>query len=223
MARPAIRVYLKVAGSRMASWSYTPAREATVKEAVLRVFGHGLASQLLFCLSANKQVKPGDDSDKTGLTQDDDFTFEVSLPKVDADYSKLCKKSFISFDGRPVSCSRGIGRKLMSIFKSHLSHSSASHQSSAAPRDLFIRLDIQCTRESYDVNVEPAKDDICVTNEQLLLDRFQAFLSKVYTLPASKDGHEMGDAEAPKGLLELNERSACITTRDTMTKGSLAC
>ncbi len=111
----------------------------------------------------------------------------------------------------------------MSIFKSHLAHTLASHQSSAAPGDLFICLDIQCPRGSYDVNVEPAKDDVWVTNVQLLFDGFQAFLSKVYPLSASNDCHKLRDAEAPKGLLEQNERSACIVTRDAMTKGGLPC
>lgn len=75
-------------------------------------------------------------------------------------------------DGRPLSNNRGIGQEISKIFKSYIlsSASKTSKQEiSKSISDPFLALQISCPRGTYDVNIEPAKDDIMFEDRELVL------------------------------------------------------
>jgi hypothetical protein len=48
-------------------------------------------------------------------------------------------------------------------------------------KDSFIGLNICCPPGTYEVNVEPSKDNVLFKDEQHILGQFESFLSLVYT------------------------------------------
>jgi DNA mismatch repair protein MutL len=189
LTRPCTKLRFTVLKNPNLSWSYAPAVSGGIKEAAMQLFGTELASQCTFEAVpsetpredigvSNTQNDPG-----SPPKQEPRLVFEALLPKPGADPRKTSKGAFFSVDSRPVSPTRGTARKLLSIFKKRL----GEHFAPDMPRDPFIRLNIRCPPGTYDVNVEPSKDDVLFGNEQDILDQFESFLSSVYSNPERHD------------------------------------
>lgn len=76
---------------------------------------------------------------------------------------------YISVDGRPLSSSRGIGHEIVKIFKPYVRVAASKNQSSKSVSDPFLCLQIRCPRGTYDVNIEPAKDDLLFEDRDVVL------------------------------------------------------
>ncbi|CAG8146910.1 unnamed protein product [Penicillium salamii] len=76
---------------------------------------------------------------------------------------------YISVDGRPLSNSRGIGQEIAKIFKSYIRSAISKSEPSKQVSDPFLGLQILCPRGIYDVNIEPAKDDVMFEDRDLIL------------------------------------------------------
>lgn len=185
LTRPWIRLRFTVLKTPNLAWSYAPTQNGGVKEAAMQLFGTELASQCIFETFPNAagsgQTSTSrsdlDSSDKEGVVGP---VFEALLPIPGADLRKLVKGVYLSVDSRPVSPTLGTSRKLLSTFRKRLGDHFARGHSQNLPRDPFIRLNIRCPPGSYDVNVEPSKDDVLFSDEQLVLGRFESFLSSIY-------------------------------------------
>ncbi|KAI0404879.1 hypothetical protein F4802DRAFT_215402 [Xylaria palmicola] len=179
MARPRLRLLFKVLQTPAKTWSYSPKRNATAMEAVLQLFGADVTSK---CLA--KRFRRGPSSTDGGhATQgpaqraSDDFMFEAILANPDVDLQKAPKQHFFSVDGRPINAGRGIAKRLLSVYLEHLRHSTLMRNTS----DCFIRVDICCRPGSYDANIEPSKDDVLFSNEQVVIDAFKCLCSETYS------------------------------------------
>lgn len=86
---------------------------------------------------------------------------------------------FISVDSRPVSCTRGALKQIIGLYKSYLG-SGTLIESPDKPKDPILCMHITCPRASYDVNVEPAKDDVLFTNVDFVLEMFENFFKDTY-------------------------------------------
>ncbi len=205
LARLNTRLSLKVLKNAKSSWSYAPRPETGVKEAVLLVFGPRFASQCIFKNSFGEH----DEIDGVGITpskigdhvrDEGGFCFEACLPKLDVNVSKPSKGTFVSIDSRPVSSSRGIPKKLLSLFRAHFNRAAQVGDSSGTARELFLRLNIICPPNSYDPNIEPAKDDVCFVDEGSLISQFESFLRGVYPLAQQADSRseELSEPTQPQ-------------------------
>lgn len=236
LTRPWIRLRFTVFKTPNLSWSYAPALNGGVKEAATQLFGTELASQCVFKIfpSESRQAEPS--TPFTGLDtthrQEPGLIFEALVPIPGADTQKIAKGAFFSVDSRPVSSTRGTAKKLFSVFKKHLGEHFARSHTDNTPKDPFIWLDIRCPPGTYDVNVEPSKDNVLFREEQLILDQFKSFLSFVYSTP---DCHEIpwppsgdgapADCEKPSGvqsevtsqLLPSQVRPRCSQDRAQLT------
>jgi DNA mismatch repair protein, C-terminal domain len=99
---------------------------------------------------------------------------------VGIDIIKLSGKGqFISIDSRPVSCSRGTLKQISSLYKNYLRSTS---QGCAGGKlvDPFICMNIVCPLGSYDVNIEPAKDDVQFRDPGIVLSVVESFFQSVY-------------------------------------------
>lgn len=192
LARPTVKLRFTVLKTPNLSWSYAPAANGEIKAAAIQLFGTELASQCVFKTSPS-QITPGGDktsrdenvpdcSPKEGTR----VIFEALLPRPTADPQKISKGAFISVDARPLSAFRGAAKKLLSIFKKRIGDHFASIHSETILRNPFIRLNIRCPPSTYDVNVEPSKEDVIFKEEHNIIDQFESFLSYVY--PASGVG-----------------------------------
>ncbi len=68
---------------------------------------------------------------------------------------------------------------MVNLYKSYL-RSSSSLSNGQTLVDPFLCMNIICPQGSYDVNVEPAKDDVLFTNNDLFLKVIEGFFSSVY-------------------------------------------
>lgn len=96
---------------------------------------------------------------------------------------------FVSIDSRPVSCSRGTLKQIVSLYKSYV-RSASSVCSGEKLADPFLYMNIVCPVGSYDANVEPAKDDVLFTDTALIIQIVGRFFESVYgelQIPAMGD------------------------------------
>ncbi|KAF3762305.1 hypothetical protein M406DRAFT_239737, partial [Cryphonectria parasitica EP155] len=177
LARPQLRLSFKILGEEnRQSWTYSPRPQATVKEAVIQIFGAELMSRCLIHTACSnpdgKDDTPGHGKDKLAI--------EAVLPRLGSDYSKISKGSFFSVDSRPLSTERGTMKKLLAVFTSHFSNSMDRAHVHKPLRNPFICVNIKCSSGSYDANIEPSKNEALFANESELIDLFGCLCSDVY-------------------------------------------
>ena len=86
---------------------------------------------------------------------------------------------YVSIDSRPVSCTRGALKQVLTLFKSYLrSANPAEHESKII--DPILCMNVVCPPCSYDANIEPAKDDVLFTDVDNFLRGVECFFKKTY-------------------------------------------
>lgn len=108
---------------------------------------------------------------------------------------------YISVDGRPLASGRGIARDITKMYKNHFRSANSNDKESAAVNDLFLCLQIQCPPGSYDVNIEPAKDDVLFEDPQQILCLAKELFCNVY-------GDSIESVESKKSSDKGKEKAA---------------
>ncbi|EAT88071.2 hypothetical protein SNOG_04311 [Parastagonospora nodorum SN15] len=163
LARPAVRFRLHVlkAKNNKGDFIYAPKTNSNIEDAVLKVISKDCALQC----------------DWTAL-ESDGFEVHAFLPKPTANESKIANYgAFISIDSRPVSNSRGTIKQVVAAVKERLRKSS---QSLTAAKDPFFCMNIICPPDSYDPNIEPAKDNVMFEDGKVVLDAVDKLLRSYY-------------------------------------------
>lgn len=200
LARPSVRFSLKLlkAKNENGNWVYAPTAGDYKVEAARKIFGNHVVEQCEWKLWQPLQA------DGETLTAPDDassvegsYQIEALLPKSKYGryhyalcYATHCLRfsdpcvvsnigQFISVDSRPVSCSRGTFKQIVGLYKSYLG-SGALIEKIDKPKDCILCMNIICPRSSYDVNVEPAKDDVLFTNVDFVLGMLEGFFKDMY-------------------------------------------
>lgn len=177
LAKPMIRLSFKILGGDIKqNWSYCPRPDASVREAVVQVFGAGVMSE---CVLKTVTTDTGSQMEQNAC-DGSRITIEAVLPRPDADLSKLSKGSFFSVDARPVSTSRGTMKKLLSDFKMRFKKSLGAEADDKRLSDLFACINFRCCPGTYDPNVEPSKSEVLFANESQLAGLFEELCSTTY-------------------------------------------
>lgn len=176
LARPHLKLSFKVTDDGTQSWSYSPNASWTVREATLQIFGGGLTTNCVQVTAReNDRGVSLHDQQPTG------FVLEAFLPKPDCDVKAVAGKgSFISVDQRPVSPTRGLPKRIISILKSHFSEHMAKRGPAKSHASPFVQLDIRCPPRSYDPNVSPLKDEVLFADEKSLIECFEGLCRELY-------------------------------------------
>ena len=199
LARPHIRLSLKLlkAKSTKGDWSYAPRAGVSSKKAfmsldldtAIKVFGTKAAEALQYYTfmgspirEVMERIHPEKWEARTGLK--DVYQFECFA--VDPECADMTPVSglgqYISIDSRPVSCVRGILKSIGDHYKSCV-RPAADRRRDAKIIDPLLVMNIYCPKGSYDVNVEPAKDDVLFTDAKVVLSFIQTTLSDFYEQP----------------------------------------
>ncbi|KAI0483062.1 hypothetical protein GGR56DRAFT_222716 [Xylariaceae sp. FL0804] len=134
------------------------------------------------------------------------YILEAFMVKRDADRAKMPKHRYFSVDGRPISSKRGIGKKLLAIYLGHINGLTLSAATSTLNGGCFIRLNVKCPVGSYDVNIEPSKDDVLFADEALVLRAFEGICKDMYTPTESGGNRPNTDEQAgTTGITATNE------------------
>ena len=86
---------------------------------------------------------------------------------------------YLSVDSRPVSCSKGTLKQVAKLYKFYL-RSLHTETATANIIDPFLCLNIACPPGTYDVNVEPAKDDVLFAKPDLILQLVKEHFTRFY-------------------------------------------
>ncbi|KAI4604520.1 hypothetical protein J4E80_011074 [Alternaria sp. BMP 0032] len=179
LARPTIRFRLRVLKAKNSNgdFVYAPKADAKIEDAVLKVIGKDCALQC----------------DWTAL-EANGFEVHAFLSKPGASGPKIAHQgAFVSIDARPVSNSRGTIKRIITIYKDRLRKSTLSL---AGVKDPFFCMNIICPPDSYDPNIEPAKDDVMFDNSEVVVAVVDKLL-KAYYPEAIQDIPDIQDVEMP--------------------------
>ncbi|PKX91092.1 putative DNA mismatch repair protein [Aspergillus novofumigatus IBT 16806] len=226
IAQPSIRLSLKVlkAASEKANWVYAPGKNASLVDAALKVAGTEVASA---CVT--KQWPYGNESDEeSGCGNGSSFELMALLANPESDFSKVNNAGqFFSVDGRPLSASRGIGQEISKLYKSYLRAAATRSGGFSNISDPFLCLQIRCPEACYDVNVEPAKDDVLFENQQDVLSLAEALFQDLYgetpdgvekRKSPSKGKERMTNNDAFELLLARKDTTECSV--ETVNEGN---
>ncbi|KAF3043309.1 hypothetical protein E8E11_007785 [Didymella keratinophila] len=163
LARPAVRFRLHIlkAKNNKGDFVYATKANANVEDAALKIVGKECALQC----------------DWTTLEMNG-FEVHAFLPKPTAIGSKIANHgAFIAVDSRPVSSTRGTLKKIAVAVRDRLRK---ANPTLANVKDPFFCLNIICPVDSYDPNIEPAKDDVIFADENFVLTTFDRLLVSYY-------------------------------------------
>lgn len=170
LAKPQLRLTFKVPNHPKLSWSYSPLPGAQLREAILQVFGTELAAQ---CQEATISSETSGE-----MNTSPNVVIQACFPSRQSDAIRISHGAFISVDSRPLCSTRGVAKKLLSVYRRHLL-SSADTVETRQAREPFLYVSIRCVAGSYDANIEPSKDDILFADETALLRLFETLCQDV--------------------------------------------
>lgn len=218
LSQPSKRLSLKVlkAKNENNNWSYAPSADSSLQDAALKVAGTELSSS---CVLRRLSSRPADETGIAESPQQSVCEVVAFLPDINpgeqfchsfavksliaADIPKINNTGqFISVDGRPLSNSRGIGQEIAKIFKSYIRSALLKTEPSKQVSDPFLGLQILCPRGIYDVNIEPAKDDVMFEDRELILALVAGLFRQHY------------------GELKSGEKAGIKQIKDSSSKGS---
>ncbi|OJJ46155.1 hypothetical protein ASPZODRAFT_2067896 [Penicilliopsis zonata CBS 506.65] len=165
VARPEKRIAFKVlkAKNESQNWVYAPGSNGTLRDAAMKVAGSEVVS--VCTMQAWPEDKPNEGYRAVAL-----------LPKDDIDFSRVNNiGQFISVDGRPLTTTRGVGSNIAKLYKTYIR--SASTKSIPDP---FLCMHIYCPRGSYDVNIEPGKDDLLFDDSHIIMELLEGLFRHIY-------------------------------------------
>ncbi|KAH8675520.1 hypothetical protein BX600DRAFT_534972 [Xylariales sp. PMI_506] len=174
LARPHLKIMFKSFGTPKLNWSYSPKPESDIREAILQLFGAEVSARLVV-----NSINFGG-SAKDTAAPDTPYSFTAVTESQGADIPELHKHRYLAIDKRPVKGRRGMMKKLNDIYTKYLSNASLSGSKIRTASYPFFQLNIDCPPGSYDVNIEPAKDDVLFDNEFQILEYFETFCARVY-------------------------------------------
>ena len=93
-----------------------------------------------------------------------------------------------------MNSSRGPMHNLVKEYRSHFRSAYQAKHSASTSLDPFICLHIRCPPETYDVNVEPAKDDVLFSDSQRIQTIFKELLESFYGRLETKNNVEVVNA-----------------------------
>ncbi|ODM21442.1 hypothetical protein SI65_02286 [Aspergillus cristatus] len=167
VCQPTKRLSLKVMKAKNESnnWMYSGSQSANLTDAALKVVGTDV---VLNCTA--REWPHNDDSA--------DYKIVALLAKDDADLTKVNNAGqYFGVDGRPLASGRGITRDITKLYRNYLRSSRGDED---AVYDPFLCLQIQCPPGSYDVNIEPAKDDVLFEDPQRILSLIDDLFREMY-------------------------------------------
>ncbi|KAJ5971394.1 uncharacterized protein N7479_001312 [Penicillium vulpinum] len=168
IAQPSKRLSLKVlkAKTENSNWTYAPSVDASLSDAAIKVAGTEVASSCIMKrLSSQNAAR-----NQRELSDQKEYEAIAFLPKTQFDTSRINGSGqYISVDGRPLSSSGGIGHEIVKIFKPYVRAAASKNESTKSVSDPFLCLQILCPQGTYDVNIEPAKDDLLFEDRDVVL------------------------------------------------------
>ncbi|KAH8174057.1 histidine kinase-, DNA gyrase b-, and HSP90-like ATPase domain-containing protein [Sarocladium implicatum] len=219
LGHPQIKFSLKVLGETKESWDYCPMSGGTTYKAAVQLFGKDVSIKYDTVSATSKT------SQLESLALDPHgFSIEAILPKPEHVAAPVKSNAFLCVDQRPISPTRGFGKKLVSIVKKHIKQSTVATKLCS---QMFICVHIRCPPGSYDPNLTPMKDEVVIHEEHTLLDMFERMCGNLYRskiIPNSTSVARTPTEADLRSMMSSTERLGVATRHfeDTPVSVSLA-
>ncbi|KKY21703.1 putative dna mismatch repair [Phaeomoniella chlamydospora] len=185
-ARPNVRISFKIlrAKNDKQNWVYGPKPDdPSVTDVATRVIGKEATTQCVVeesnCAKRRNEVEQL--TSTLSSPESGDIHILALVPEANSDLSKVSSGGqFISVDGRPITTTRGLGKDILRLFKSYVRSSASQNGQDVRLQDPFICMHIKSPPGSYDVNIEPAKDDMLFVDGSALMTEIENILQSVY-------------------------------------------
>lgn len=217
MARPQIKLSMKILKSPKQNWTYSPKPDAGVNEAILQFFGRDAA---VHCPEKVSYFGvPGTEDRPTqycnGSTESA-FVFEACMVAPGAGLDRVPKQRYFSVDNRPVTESKGTIKKLILIYRKYVSSMISPNPEARTHslENIFIRLNIKCPKGSYDINAEPSKDNPLFEDEGMIVTHFEELCKRIYA-PVGSQGKE---AVVPVRSGEANTSPSSVSRLEALKR-----
>ncbi|KAI9662304.1 MAG: hypothetical protein M1821_008471 [Bathelium mastoideum] len=205
LVRPGVRFEVKVkgkgGGGGRSEWVFVPRAGEGAEEAVVKVLGSGCVRECEWF-----------------VREHEGYEFKAFLPRVEALREKVGGiGQFMSVDGRVMDAKKGTMKKIVRLWKEKMKEAGVE-----VGREWAMLLNMTCPEGSYDVNVEPAKDDVIFENEPLVLEGWGKLLEEAYPTELEQDptAPELTESQAPthnadteRILNDLSDDGIAPTTR----------
>jgi len=89
----------------------------------------------------------------------------------------------VSIDGRPVNATRGIVKDIIKLYKTFYRAGSGNNGRIPSTVNPFLCMQIRCPPKSYDVNIEPAKDDVLFSEPSKIMTLAEKLFRNYYGQP----------------------------------------
>ncbi|TGZ81990.1 hypothetical protein EX30DRAFT_395357 [Ascodesmis nigricans] len=154
---------------------YPPSK--TAEEAARKIIGKDTSSSCQWFSNHNPEEPT------------EEITVEMLLPTAPISNS-LYTTHYFFVDSRPISCSRGYFKTLLTTMRGRYKQFLAPEAS--APSDPFMYLNIHCPPKSYDPNIEPAKDDVMFYDTDVVIKTVEIGLTAIYGEPNPAENERRG-------------------------------
>lgn len=84
----------------------------------------------------------------------------------------------MSIDGRPLTTARGFMKDVNKVYRKYLRNSLS--ENTALSKKIFLLLRLRCYSGAYDVNIEPAKNEVLFDDPNPVLELFESLCKRVY-------------------------------------------
>ena len=239
LARPGLRISLKVikAKTSKVDWGYSPRNGLTeipfrqlVLDAAIKIFGTKAAETLLYqaySWTPAGEIEAVADREFLDHTSDleDRYLLECLLIDPTSLDNTACMGlgQHIAIDNRPVSCDRGVMKEVARRYKVFI-RSAAERLGIGNMPDPLLVMNLKCPKGSYDINVEPAKDDVLFYDVEYVLGKVRLVFEKVYgeKQDSSKRQQHITDQNDQFDILLAKPASANTPSpRKTSSPGSI--
>ena len=116
---------------------------------------------------------------------------------------------FVAIDGRPVTATRGTIKEIVKAYRKFYASATSAEQDGATKVEPFLCMHITCPPASYDVNVEPAKDEVLFSDPLYVTTLAEQLFVGFY-------GTKVLEQPPPKKHLGASGKSAVVDTFDTL-------
>lgn len=154
-------------------WRCVPSTPPSLKENAIQIFGKELGAtckehQFICRLSCDD-----------GKAVERKCILHALLPDLAGTFDGLPKAAYFSVDGRAITTTRGFGKTLYESFKSHVAQGIAGRGITSLQKP-FICLNILTSNAPYDVNISPMKDEILLSDEEVIKDGFNRLCANTF-------------------------------------------
>ncbi|KAI9699198.1 MAG: hypothetical protein M1820_007277 [Bogoriella megaspora] len=190
VARGGLRVEVRVKGGKD-NWVCATGIGVGVEEGVGRVLGRGCVGECGWRVGEYKG-----------------FGYKALLPRVDAKVDRVNGVGqFVSVDGRPMDGKRGTVKKMVGLWREAMKKVGLE-----VGRECVMVLHLTCPPGSYDVNVEPAKDDVVFEDEGVVVEGWGRLLEEAYQIQRDDPVEEVEVTEPSYARIKDNQYSQSAQT-----------